>query len=189
MERTIVLKDGRTVFIRPLKPADSEASLEFFRNLDPEERRYLRRDVTDPEIVTARIRENDSCEVERLVAIFDDKIVADGSFEHEPYGWGEKIAQIRLIVAPGFRRSGLGSVLARLLYVIANNHDVARINVRMLRPQAAARDIFRRLGFREEFILPDHVRDLDGNLQDLILMRCNLSMLCDGNLETNATSS
>lgn len=187
MERTIVLKDGRTVHIRPLLATDTDASLAFFGGLPPEERRYLRRDVTDPEVVLARIRENDSCEVERLVTVYDDMIVADGSFEREQYGWGEKIGQIRLIVAPDFRRSGLGSALARLLYVIANNHDVARINVRMLRPQAAARDIFRRLGFREEFILPDHVRDLEGNLQDLVLMRCNLSMLCDGNLETNAT--
>ena len=29
-------------------------------------------------------------------------------------------------------------------------------------------------------MLPDHVRDLDGKLQDMILMRCDLSMLCDG---------
>ena len=189
MERTIVLKDGRAVHIRPLMPADAEASLAFFNKLDPGERVYLRRDVTDPEVVLDRIRENDSCEVERLVAVHEDLIVADGSFEHERYGWGEKIAQIRLIVAPDFRRSGLGTVLARLLYVIANNQDVARINVRMLRPQAAARDIFRRLGFREEYVLPDHVRDLEGNLQDLILMRCDLSMLCDGKLETNANRS
>lgn len=189
MERTIVLMDGRTVQIRPLMPADAEASLAFFKGLDPKERVYLRRDVTDPEVVLARIRENDSCEVERLVAVHDDVIVADGSFEHERYGWGEKIAQIRLIVAPDFRRTGLGTVLARLLYVIANNHDVARINVRMLRPQAAARDIFRRLGFREEYILPDHVRDLEGNLQDLVLMRCDLSMLCDGSMETKTSRS
>ena len=183
MERTIVLKGGRTVRIRPLTNGDQAASLAFFRALPPEERRYLRRDVTDPAVVEARIRENDSCEIERLVAVHDDAIVADGSFEHERYGWGEKIAQIRLIVAPEFRRSGLATALARLLYVIAHQHDVARINVRMLRPQAAARDIFRRLGFREEFILPDHVRDLDGHLQDLVLMRCDLSMLCDGSFE------
>jgi len=187
MERTIVLKDGRTIQIRPLLPSDAAASRNFFCALPPDERRYLRRDVTLPEVIEARIRENDSCEVERLVALDEDRIVADGSFEHERYGWGEKIAQIRLIVAPEFRRTGLGTSLARLLYVIAHQHDVARINVRMLRPQAAARDIFRRLGFREEFILPDHVRDLDGHLQDLILMRCDLSMLCNGNLETSDT--
>jgi len=182
MERTIVLKDGRTVHIRPLALSDAEDSHTFFTALPAEERRYLRRDVTQRSVIEERIRENDLVRVERLVAVHDDAIVADGSFEHERYGWGEKIAQIRLIVAPDFLRSGLGTALARLLYVIAHQHDVARINVRMLRPQAAARDIFRRLGFREEYVLPDHVRDLEGNLQDLILMRCDLSMLCDGNL-------
>ncbi len=57
MERTIVLKDGRTVHIRPLLATDTDASLAFFGGLPPEERRYLRRDVTDPEVVLARIRE------------------------------------------------------------------------------------------------------------------------------------
>ena len=180
MKRTIVLKDGRSVHIRPLVPADADASLAFFSGLPAQERRYLRRDVTSPEVIAARIQENDSAEVERLVALHNDEIVADGSFEHERYGWGERIAQIRLIVAPGYRRSGLGTVLARLLYVIAHQHDVDRINARMLRPQAAARDIFHRLGFREEFVLPDHVRDLEGNLQDLIIMRCELSNLASG---------
>lgn len=163
--------------IRPLLPLDVEKSLAFFAALNPEERRYLRRDVTRREVIVGRIRENDSAETERLVATHDDLIVADGSFERERFCWGDKIGQIRLLVAPQFRRSGLGTALARLLYVIAHQHDVDRINVRMLRPQVAAREIFRRLGFREEYVLPDHVRDLDGKLQDMILMRCDLSML------------
>ena len=152
MERSIVLKDGRSVHIRPLRPDDIEKSLAFFAALDPEERRYLRRDVTRREVVVGRIRENDSMEAERLVATYDDEIVADGSFERERFSWGEKIGQ----------------------------HNADRINVRMLRPQIAAREIFRRLGFREEYVLPDHVRDLEGNLQDMILMRCELSMLYKG---------
>ena len=89
-------------------------------------------------MIVGRIRENDSAETERLVAMHDDVIVADGSFERERYGWGDKIGQIRLLVAPGFRRSALGTSLARMLYVIAHQHDVDRINVRMLRPQVAA---------------------------------------------------
>lgn len=180
MERTIVLKDGRSVHIRPLMAEDFDQSLAFFKSLNATERRYLRRDVTDPEVIRERIKEAQTYPVERLVALSDDDIVADGSLEHERYGWGNRIAQIRIIVAPGFRRIGLGTSLARLLYVIAHQHDVARINVRMLRPQARCADIFHHLGFRQEFVLPDHVRDLEGNLQDLIIMRCDLAVLCDG---------
>jgi len=80
----------------------------------------------------------------------------------------------------------LGTALARILYVIAHPHAVDRINVRILRPQAAAREIFRRLGFREEYVLPDHVRDLEGNLQDMILMPCELSMLYNGEADTDS---
>ena len=180
MIRTIVLKDGRSVLIRPLESDDFEKSLEFFGGLDATERRYLRRDVTQPEVIRERIREAQTYPVERLVALHDDEIVADGSLEHERYGWGDRIAQIRLIVSPDFRRVGLGSSLARLLYVIAHNHNVARINVRMLRPQSECCNIFQQLGFRQEFVLPDHVRDLEGNLQDLIILRCDLEVLCDG---------
>ena len=180
MERTIVLKDGRSVHIRPLEPGDFDQSLAFFNRLNEKERRYLRRDVTDPEVIHERIKEAQTYPVERLVALYEDGIVADGSLEHERFGWGDRIAQIRIIVAPGFRRIGLGTSLARLLYVIAHQHDVARINVRLLRPQTPCCEIFHRLGFRQEFILPDHVRDLEGNLQDLIIMRCDLAVLCDG---------
>jgi RimJ/RimL family protein N-acetyltransferase len=172
----ITLKDQRSVHIRPLVPADAEASLAFFAHLDAEERRYLRRDVTQPQVIADRIRENDSAEIERLVAWHDDRIVADGSFERERYGWGEKIGQIRLIVAPEFRGVGLGTAMGRLLYVIAHQQQVDRINVRTLRPQKTARDMLRRLGFREEYVLKDYARDQDGQLQDMILMRCELSV-------------
>ncbi len=29
-------------------------------------------------------------------------------------------------------------------------------------------------------IIPDHVRDLEGELQDLVVMRCDLAILYDG---------
>ena len=180
MRRTIVLKDGRSVLIRPLETGDFEGSRAFFARLDASERRYMRRDVTDPEVVRTRIKEAQTSTVERLVAIHDDQIVGDGSLEHERFGWGDRIAQIRIIIQPDFRRIGLGSSLARLLYVIAHNQNVARINVRILRPQKVCCEIFHRLGFREEFVLPDHVRDLEGKLQDLIILRSDLEVLCDG---------
>ncbi len=47
----------------------------------------------------------------------------------------------------------------------------------MMRPQKAARSIFRKLGFRQEVVLPDYVKDLGGTKQDLILMRCDLEAL------------
>ena len=35
----------------------------------------------------------------------------------------------------------------------------------------------RKLGFQEEFLIPEHVRDTAGQWQDMIIMRCNLEDL------------
>jgi hypothetical protein len=47
----------------------------------------------------------------------------------------------------------------------------------MMRPQVGAQHIFRKLGFREEMLLPDHLKDLDGVIQDMIIMTCNVKDL------------
>ena len=64
----------------------------------------------------------------------------------------------------------------RLVIVVkyASEEQVEEIMVKMMRPQIAARSIFRRLGFHEETLLPDYVKDLSGQKHDLILMRCDL---------------
>ncbi len=113
--------------------------------------------------------------VERLVAIQDRAIVADGALELAGHGWGDNIGELRLIVDRGFQRQGLGSLLARELYFLAVQHKVDRIVARVMRPQVGAHRIMHRLGFREEFLIPQHVRDRTGNWQDLIIMRCNLN--------------
>jgi RimJ/RimL family protein N-acetyltransferase len=54
---------------------------------------------------------------------------------------------------------------------------VDRVVARMMRPQVGAQRIMKRLGFHDEFLIPEHVRDQDGNWQDMIIMRCNLEDL------------
>jgi len=65
-------------------------------------------------------------------------------------------------------------IMARELYALAASRKVEQIVVRMARPQVAARNIFRKLGFRQEMTVPDHLRDRAGESQDMIMMRCDL---------------
>jgi ribosomal protein S18 acetylase RimI-like enzyme len=119
--------------------------------------------------------ESDS--VQRIVALVDDRIVADAALEFESSAWKKHVAEVRLIVGGNHRRKGLGMLLARELYSIATDAKLEEITVRLMRPQIAARSIFRKLGFHEETILPNYVKDLDGHKQDMILMRCDLQAL------------
>lgn len=177
MEKKVRLEDRTTVLIRDMLPEDLELSLAFFQALPAEDRAYLRRDVTQREVVERRIREIRADDVIRLVAVADGEIVADGSLERSAEEWKKHVGELRLIVARPYRRKGLGRLMARELFLLAASAKMEEILVRMMRPQKAARSIFHRLGFHQEVVLPDYVVDRDGQKQDMILMRCDLEAL------------
>jgi RimJ/RimL family protein N-acetyltransferase len=177
VQKNLTLKDGRQVTVRSMHPSDVERSYEFFCGLPKEDRKYLRVDVTRRRMVERRTTEVDRSRIERLVVVHEDEIVADGALHLEGHGWGENVAEIRLIVARDWQRYGLGTLLARELFHLASQYRVDRIIARLMRPQAGAHRIMKRLGFSEEFLIPEHVRDQDGTWQDLIIMRCPLEDL------------
>lgn len=177
MNKVAMLKDGTEVIIRPIEKDDLDRSFAFFQALPDEDRAYLRSDVTRPEVVRQRIQAMELGKVRRLVAIYGEEIVADGSLELEGHEWKEHIGELRLIVARHFQRKGLGALMARELYSLATSEKIEEIVVKMLRPQAAARGIFKKLGFHEDVTLHDYVKDISGTKQDLIVMRCDLKSL------------
>ena len=177
MGKKVSLRDGSPVVIRPMTAEDLDRSFAFFQALPAEDRAYLRRDVSRRSVVAQRIAAMESGSVKRLVALVDDRIAADAALEVERPGWKQHVAELRLIVASPYKRKGLGTLMARELYSIASEARVEQIIVKMMRPQVAARSIFHRLGFREETLLPDYVKDVEGRRHDLILMRCDLEAL------------
>jgi len=177
MKKRVKLKDGSEVLIREMRKDDIDRSLAFFQALPKEDRAYLRRGVMDREIAAQRIQAMESGRIMRLVAVVDDQIVADGALELEPPGWKEFMAEIRLIVAHQFQRKGLGTLMARELYLLAASKKVEEIIVKIMGPQVGVQNIFKRLGFHQEAVLHDYVKDISGTKQDLIVMRCNLEEL------------
>lgn len=177
MHKNLALKDQTAVLIREMTTDDLDRSLAFFDSLSAADRAYLRRDVTKREVVERRIAECGSGAAKRLVAIVDGRIVADGTLELSGEDWKQHVGELRLIVAGPHRRQGLGALIARELYRLAIGAKVEEIVVKMMRPQVAAQSIFKRLGFREEAVLPDYVKDLEGKRHDLIVMRCDIDAL------------
>jgi len=177
MKKTVTLKDGSEVVIRGMQENDLDRCCAFFSALPGEHRVFLRTDVTRRQAVEQRIACMRTGRVRRIVALAGDAIVADGVLELAGHGWEDHVGEIRLIVAQSHQRKGLGLLMARELYGIAAEESLEEIVVKMMRPQIAARSIFRKLGFRKEVVLPDFVKDRSGRRQDLVLMRCNLDRL------------
>jgi len=175
--RTVKLKDNTDVLIRTMTREDLEASLTFFRALSEEDRLSLRGDYTTRAAVEERLREMEQGTVKRLVAIADKTIVADGALELSHFGWERHIAELRLIVATPYQHKGLGMLMAGALYDVATSAGIEEIVVKMMATQSAALRIFHKLGFRQEVVLRDYVKDLRGIRHDLVLMRCPLQDL------------
>jgi len=177
MLKRVILKDGTSVVIRPMTAEDLDRSVAFFQSLTAQDRLYLRHDVTRREEVEGRIQAMQAGRARRLVALQKDRIIADAALELESASWKRHVGEIRLIIANPYKRKGLGMLMARELYSAAVEAEVEEIVVRMMRPQLAARSIFRKLGFQEVTLLGDYVKDAEGRKQDLILMRCDLEGL------------
>lgn len=177
LQKTLELKNGAEVSLRRMHRSDFDRSLAFFQALPEGVRGYLRGDVSQPGFVAKRILDMEAGRVHRIVALAGDAIVGDGALELSGHEWESHVGELRLIVAEDYQLQGLGTMMARELYTLANQEKLDEIVVRMMKPSDAVRSIFRRFGFHDEVRMPGFVRDIHGKPQDLILMRCELSEL------------
>ena len=177
MDKTERMKDGTEVTIRRLVANDIDRLMEFYGSLPEEDRRYLKFDVTDRKVVAKRLRRVESGDDIRIVAVHGGVLVASGALELSGEGWSKHQGEIRVMVARPFQHRGLGTIMIRELYFIAVQNKIETIVARMMRPQAGAQKVFHRLGFRDETMLPDFVKDLQGGSQDLIVMTCDVKDL------------
>jgi L-amino acid N-acyltransferase YncA len=172
-----VLKDGTRVIVRNLHPDDLDGLMAFYRSIPDKDRIYLKVDVTNRKVVKQRIALIETGRIFRIVAVHEDDIVADGALELTLGEWGKNQGEPRVIVAKDFQRKGLGMIMMRELYLTAIKNDVEKIAAKIMKPQVAAQNICRKLGFQEEAVMRDYVRDQAGKPQDFVIMTCNINKL------------
>lgn len=168
------MKDGSPLTIRELYLADLDHLMEFYVSLPNLDRKYLRIDVTDRELVKQRIIDSMNKKDIRMAAWHDGKIIGSGALELGRDDWKKGTGELRLIISNEFQRKGVGTLLAREIYRQAAEKGVKRVVVKMLRPQKAAQSIFRKLGFDHEAVVPDYAFDQAGQPQDLLIMTCDM---------------
>jgi RimJ/RimL family protein N-acetyltransferase len=175
VNRNEVLRDGTKIAIRNISMDDLENYMRFFRSLPPKDRKYLRINVTDDNLVKERIKQIRSGNFFRIVALKDDQIIASGALELCADDWHKNHAELRVIVSRPYQRRGLGLIMNRELYLIAAQHNVKKVIAKMMRPQTGAVKILKKLGFKEEYLIPGYVQDQDENAQDLVIMTCDMT--------------
>lgn len=150
-----------------LGPAHSDALVRFFQSLPEGDLTFIEEEVTDPAVV--RSWATGSGGARRSVAVDGDEVV--GYVAVRPLtGWSSHVGEVRLVVSPTRRGSGLGRQLARHALVTAVGAGLAKLVVEVVAEQGAALALFTDLGFTGEALLRDQVRDREGNLRDLMVL-------------------
>ena len=175
--KQIALRDGTPVVLRPLVAADERALLDFFRRLSPEDRQFLRDDVTREDIVRAWCREPDFDRVLPILAEQDGQIVGDATLHRHPVGWMRHLGEIRVTTDPFVRRRGLASALAREIFYLALQAGLDKMVAEVAADQLPAAKVFEKLGFRREARLAGQIVDVQGRRHDLLVLSTDIPAL------------
>ena len=156
----------------PLEAAHGDALLHFFGSLPAADRTFIKEEVTDPATVRAMASAGAAGDDRgrRWVTLGADGEVTGYLAVLPLAGWSDHVGEIRLVVGPAQRGSGLGRELARLALVQGVRAGLSKLIVEVVADQGPALALFTALGFTGEALLQDQIRDRDGRLRDLMVL-------------------
>jgi L-amino acid N-acyltransferase YncA len=172
--KTVTLRDGMTVAIRPLLADDRDEVCRFFERVPEEDRAFLKEDVINRDEVEKWLDRIVPAIETVIVAEAADRIVGSAVLQHEAQGWSRHVGEIRIVADPATRRQGLGHVLAETIFALAVRLGLEKIVAQMMTDQAGAIRVFELLGFHHEATLRNHVKDRYGRKHDLLIMANDL---------------
>jgi len=171
-------------------PEDQHALLDFFRSIPPEDRFYLKDDVTDPTIIARWAQSLDYSRVLPLLALLDGAIVGDGTLHRRRAETRQHSGEVRVVVHPAYRNRGVGGVGRALLYQLihtAGDKGLKRLLFEVVaETEPAASDTAQGLDCVPVTLLPAHVHDVCGHPHDLLIMERRLldpTWSADGEVE------
>jgi L-amino acid N-acyltransferase YncA len=174
--RTVMLRDGATVSLRPLEAEDKLRLLDFFKRVPEEERYYLKENVTAPEVIQAWTSHIDFDRVISIVAEAGEDIVADATLHRSRAPARRHIGELRIVVDPAFREVGLGRRLIRELLDISAELGLSQATFELVADrERPAINAAQSVGFRPSATLKGRIKDYWGNYQDLVLLEMPLN--------------
>lgn len=168
-----------TLSLRPMTSDDEAAVLAFAQRLSVHDLLFLRRDITNPRVVTAWMDATRDGSIVTLLAVRDpaaDGAQGDGdvvgcaTIVLDALGWSRHVCELRVLVAPEFRGHGLGQRLTQECFALALEMGLEKMVAQMTVDQRGAIAVFEGLGFRAEALLKNHVKDKDGRTHDLVVL-------------------
>ena len=172
-----VATEAGDVEFRMMEPADEAAVLAFARALPTHDLLFLPRNISEPKVLSAWIKEIERGAITSLLAVKADRVVGCGTLVRDPLSWSPHVGEIRNVVATEVRGQGVGRALTQEIFALALGVGLEKLVVQMTVDQTGAIAIFEGLGFKAEALLRDHVKDKAGKKHDIVVLGHNVAQV------------
>jgi len=176
--QVLTLRDGARVLLRPLAPNDRQALLDFFLPLSVEERRYMRHNVSDPDLIASWAEKVDYARIFPIIALIGDRIVGISTL-HFGEGPSRHRAEVRIFLSKELKRRGLGSKLILAIIDIAKKRNVHMLEVQIVNDMVEVIKAFQKVGFEPVCTLEDYFILPDGEPRDVVHLMLRLRRVED----------
>ncbi len=167
--KQIELRNGQAS-LHLMSEQDKDDMLAFAKTLPPHDLMFLRRDILKPRVIDSWVKKIEYGKNISVIANIDDEIIGYGTLSRGEIEWSRHVAELRIMVSPNHRETGVGRALVRELFRIALTKKIEKIYARMTLDQTGARKLFQELGFHPEAVLENEVKDREGKAHDVLSM-------------------
>ncbi|HET6531231.1 MAG TPA: GNAT family N-acetyltransferase [Actinoplanes sp.] len=144
----VLLSDGSTVHLRPIRPADAPAIVDFHSRMSDRTRylRYFSPYPRIPERDLERFVNVDHADREAFVTVTGGRITAVGRYER--LGPDSPDAEVAFVVEDAHQGRGIGSVLLEHLAEAAREHGITRFVAEVLPQNGSMLRVFSDFGYQ-----------------------------------------
>jgi L-amino acid N-acyltransferase YncA len=161
---------GGSVEIRYMAASDRDGVLAFAQHLPTHDLLFLPRDISQPKVLDAWIREIDRGALTTLLAVRGGSVLGCATIVRDPLSWSPHVAELRVVMLASARGTGLGRKLIEEAFGLAVSLGIEKIVAQMTADQGSAIAVFETMGYRAEALLRDHVRDAAGVKHDIVIL-------------------
>lgn len=163
-----------TITLKLMRPQDGasveQALLKFTQSLPAGDLVFLRRDITQPDIVREWMEDIVRSRTITVLAEENGQVIGYGNLHFSRQQWTRHIGEIRVLVDAKHRGLGLGERLVDELIKLARERGLLRVVVNIAANQPRVRAMFERLDFTAEALLTDWLKDRNQQKHDMVIM-------------------
>src|ERR1700709_2275140 len=126
-----VKTDAGDIEFRLMAASDEAAVLDFAQELPTHDLLFLPRNISEPRVLSAWIKEIDRGAIISLLAVKDGKVDGCGTLVCDPHSWSPHVGEIRMVVSSDVRGQGVGRALSQETFALALGAGLEKLSGQM----------------------------------------------------------